>query len=356
MLGYKAVKRGEPLAGVWGSPLLIGGALLVSLGVSALLLAVQGKPGLTGVYLLVDGGFLHGYALQDTLLKTIPIFICSLGVAVCFRMQIWNIGAEGQFAFGAMGAGLAALSFSGLPASALLPLMFVFAAVAGGLWAVIPALLKVKLAVNEIIVTLMLNYIAILFLDFLVYGPWKDPISFGFPMTPEFVPAAVVGTIPGTRIHWGAALALVLAGLLWVFLQKTRLGFEIKAAGEGPGPARYAAIPHGLLVCLVMGICGGLAGVAGCLEASATVGRLQPSIMAGYGFTAVVVAWLARLRISSILFFSFLLAGFAVGVENLQLELQVPSAFGKIMEGLLLLSVLAGQFFTTHELRKKGGV
>ncbi len=290
------------------------------------------------------------FALEDCLVKAIPIFLCSLGVAVAFRLQIWNIGAEGQFALGAVGATWAALTFPDLPGYLLMPAMIVMAVLAGGLWGMIPAILRQRLRTNEIIVTLMLNYIAILFLDYLVYGVWKDPTSFGFPMTSEFPPQAVVGRIGSTGINWGLAHCLVLGTVVWIFIRYTRIGFELKAAGDSVRAARYAGIPYDRLVVLVMVISGALAGWAGFLEASATINRLQPSIMAGYGYTAIVVAWLARLNPLSIAVASFLLAGLRVGVENLQLDLQVPAAFGGIIEGLILLTVLAGGLFTSYRI------
>jgi simple sugar transport system permease protein len=157
------------------------------------------------------------------------------------------------------------------------------------------------------------------------------------------------------RIHWGILLCAAVGLALAVFLKRTRTGFEIMAGGAGARAARYAHMPYGFLVGLVMVLCGVASGWAGSLEVSATLGRLQPSIMAGYGYTAIVVAWLARLRITHIAFYAFLLAGFRVGVENLQLELQVPHAFGGIMEGLILLSVLAGQFFQNYRFRRAEG-
>ena len=216
------------------------------------------------------------------------------------------------------------------------------------------ALLKVRLRANEIIVSLMLNYICILFLEYLVYGPWKDPVSFGFPMTRVFPTTAIVGTIGSSRLNWGLALALFCAVGFWVFFRFTRLGYELKVCGESPRVARYARLPYGGLVIAVMVASGALAGWAGFLEASATLNRLQPSIMVGYGYTAIVVAWLARLNPASIAAASLLLAGPRVGAENLQLEMQVPSAFGGIMEGLLLLTVLAGGFFVHYRIRWRG--
>ena len=348
---WKASKREEPLR--WGSFFIFLAALVLSLVLSGLLLAVQGKPPLEAMAILFRGAFGQWYAVEDTLLKAVPIFLCSLGVAVAFRMQVWNIGAEGQFALGAVGATAVVLTMPGLPTWLMLPLMALGGAVAGGVWGLIPAWLRVRLKVNEIITTLMLNYIGILFLEWLVYGPWKDPSSFGFPMTREFPSAAVVGHIPGSRLHWGLLLCAAAAVALHLFLSRTRMGYEIKACGQGRQPARYARMPYDFLVLFVMALCGALAGMAGFMETSAVTGRLQPSIMVGYGYTAIVVAWLARLRPGAIAGASILLAALRVGVEHLQLDLQVPAAFGGIMEGLMLLTVLAGQFFQTYRLRRR---
>ncbi|QJB58489.1 ABC transporter permease [Pseudodesulfovibrio sp. zrk46] len=347
----KIRKREEPWK--WGALVIFLGALLFSLAVSALLLWGQGKDALQGLNILWQGSFGHLWALEGALLKAIPLFLCSLGVAVAFRMQIWNIGAEGQFALGAIGATWMALSFPNMPAIVLMPLMFIMAFVLGGIWALIPAILRLKLRVNEIISTLMLNYIAILLLDYLVFGVWKDPTSFGFPMTPEFSPSAVISGIAGSKVHWGLAFCAVVGVGLWAFMSFTRLGFELKASGEGARVAKYAKIRYGMLVMLVMALSGGFAGWAGCIETSAVLNRLQPSLMVGYGYTAIVVAWLARLEPLNIAFASFLLAALRVGVENLQLELQIPAAFGTIMEGMILLTVLAGQFFLMYKLERK---
>ena len=348
MLGLQAHKRREPLG--WGSLVVFLAAIVLSLAICALLLAVRGQPALEALTLLFKSAFFSSWAIEDCLVKSVPIFLCSLGVAIAFRLQVWNIGAEGQFALGAVGATWMALTFPGLPWYGLLPAMLAAASLTGGLWGLVPALLKVRLRANEIIVTLMLNYIAILFLDYLVYGPWKDPVSFGFPMTREFSAGAVVGTIGASRIHWGIGVCIAAGLAMWVFLRFTRLGFELKAGGENPRAARYARLPYDRLVILVMVVSGMLAGWAGFLEASANLNRLQPSIMAGYGYTAIVVAWLARLNPLMIAVASFLLAGLRVGLEALQLDLQVPAAFGEIMEGLILLTVLAGGFFTRYRL------
>ncbi len=349
MHAFRIVKRQEPLG--WASCLVISGAVVFALGVSATLLMIQGKSPLSGLTLLFQGAFGSRYAWEDCIVKAIPIYLCSLGVAIAFRLQIWNIGAEGQFALGAVGATWMVYHFSFLPAILLIPLMMTGAFAAGAFWGLIPAFLKLRMRANEIIVTLMMNYIAIFFLDYLVYGRWKDPASFGFPMTPTFPESAVIGKIAGTGVNWGLLLCLVCGVLVWIFFRYTRLGFELKASGESIQAARYARLPYENLVVLVMVLSGGLAGWAGFLEASATLNRLQPSIMAGYGYTAIVVAWLARLNPLYIGIAAVLLAGLRVGVENLQLELQVPAAFGEIMEGMILLTVLAASFFIYYRFK-----
>lgn len=348
MLDLKIAKKQEPL--IWGSFFLLLGAVALSLTISALLLLAQHKSPLQGMVSLFRGAFGSPWALESSVIKAIPIFLCSLGVAVTFRLQIWNIGAEGQYALGAVGATWFALQYPHLPMILMLPGMMAAATIAGGIWGFIPAILKIRLRANEIIVTLMLNYLGILFLDYLVYGPWKDPVSFGFPMTPEFSPSAIIGTIGHTRINWGVTVCIAFGLLTWVFLRYSRLGYELRASGGNVKAARYAGLPYDNLVILVMVFSGTLAGCAGFIEVSANLNRLQPSVMMGYGFTAIVVAWLARLNPLYIGVASFLLAGLKVGVENMQLELQVPAAFGGMMEGLILLTVLASGFFTRYRI------
>lgn len=346
MIRLRVHKRHEPLG--WGSLLVFLGAILLSLAIGGGFLAIQGKPAVAGMMLLVKAAYFSSWAVEDCLIKAVPIFLCSLGVAIAFRLQVWNIGAEGQYALGALGATWAALTLTDLPWYFLLPAMLLASSIAGGLWGLIPGLLKIRLRANEIIVTLMLNYIGILFLDYLVYGPWKDPTSFGFPMTREFSPGAVVGQIGTTRLNWGILICAGAGLACWILLRFTRLGFELQASGENPRAARYARLSYDRLVVLVLVLGGMLSGWAGFLEASANLNRLQPSIVAGYGYTAIVVAWLAKLNPLSIAIASFLLAGLRVGLETLQLDLQVPAAFGQIMEGLILLTVLAGRFFSGY--------
>lgn len=373
---FRVVKRDAPL-GKYHSLGILCLSFAAALGLSALLLAIQGKPGFQGVALLLQGGFgtpfeftaearaeganifaalfrgffWDNYALADTFLKSIPIFLCSLGVAVCFYLQVWNIGAEGQFALGAIGGTAVVLAFPELPRFAMLPLMLFAAAVAGAIWAAIPAILREKFKTNEIISSLMLNYLAILLLQYLVFGPWKDPGGMGFPMTREFPSAAIMPEIIG-RVHGGVVLCVLASIALFVFLNKTRYGYEILVGGANPTAAHYAGIRYSVMVIGVMCLCGALAAWAGCVETSATLGRLRPNVVVGYGYTAIVVAWLARLRISRIAAFSLILAGLRVGVEILQLDLGISAAFGDMIQGLILLCMLAGQFPENYSIRR----
>lgn len=345
-MAIKVMKRQEPLG--WKTVFVIPGALLAAFILSALPLLVQNFDPFRVIGLVLQGGFGGGYPLEDTLLKAIPLFLCSLGVSIAFRMRVWNIGAEGQYALGGVGATFVVLAFPQLPIWAMLPLMLLFAGLAGGLWGFIPGILKLKFGLNEVISTLMLNYIGIDFLRYLIYGPWKDPGSMGFPMTAVFPDTAVFPTLFG-RVHGGLVVCALAAIILAFFLLRTRLGFEIRAAGENPRAARYARMPYGFLLVMVLTLSGALAGMAACIEVSTTFGRLQPSLPTGFGYTAIVVAWLSRLRISSIAIFSFFLAGLAVGVDNVQLEMQVPAAYKGILEGVILLCVLSSQFFYNYQ-------
>lgn len=351
---WRVQRRTEMLE--WGSFAIFLLAFTISLVVCALLLYVQGKNGLLGISYLLEGGFGHQYSWEDTLLKAIPLFLCSLGVALCFKLQVWNIGAEGQYIIGTLGGAYFALSFPSLPAVVMLPGMFLSAALAGGAWALIAAVLRQRWNINEIISTLMLNYIAINLLEHLIYGALKDPNGLGRPVSAYFAESARIPMINPEmfgKLHWGI-LTCLFSGLLIAFLfKKTRLGYELEAAGANPHAARYAGMPYNRLVLLVMFLCGGLAGIAGIQESASTIYHIDQFVPLNYGFTAVVVAWLARLRTLRILFFSILLAGLRVGVENLQIELQVSEPFASTLEGFILLTVLAGQFFDEYVLKRK---
>jgi simple sugar transport system permease protein len=294
------------------------------------------------------------YGLTETLVKATPIMLTGLGVSIAFRMLFWNIGAEGQLVMGGFAAGAVALWaptwLPFLPPWAYLPLMFVAGFLGGALWGLIPAALKAYLRVNEIITTLMLNYIAILWVQHLYYGPWKDPQGYGFPGTAQFPEFAWLPRLTG-RLHWGLIIALVAAAFIWLVLDRTRWGYEIRLIGENQVAARYAGISITRNIILVMLLSGGLAGLAGMTEVAGISHRLQQGLAVGYGFTAIIVAWLAKLNPWGVILVSILLAGLLVGGDQIQIVMGLPASVALVLQGAILFFMLGGDIFTRYRLR-----
>jgi general nucleoside transport system permease protein len=296
------------------------------------------------------------FNLIETLVKATPIMLTGLAVAVAFRMRFWNIGAEGQLVMGGVAAAAVALwfplFFPSLPESRwlYLPLIIIASMVAGAIWALIPAFLKAYLKVDEIITTLMFNYIAILFYQYLFNIVWKDPQGMGFPGTallPEFTRLPrMIG-----RLHWGIILAIVAAVVVWIILDRTRWGYEIRLIGESQTAGRYAGISLAGSILLVMFMSGGLAGLAGMSEVTGISHRLQRGLAVGTGFTGIIVAWLARLNPWGVLLVAFLLAALFVGGEQIQMTMGLPASVAPVLQGAILLFVLGGNVFTRYRLR-----
>jgi simple sugar transport system permease protein len=269
-------------------------------------------------------------------------------------MLFWNIGAEGQLVMGGFAAGAVALwfpeLFPAIPTWAYLPLMIIAGVLFGALWGLIPAMLKAYLQVNEIITTLMLNYIAILWVQYLYYGPWKDPNGFGFPGTAQFPEYTWLPRIAG-RVHWGIILAFAAALLIWLVLDRTRWGYEIRLIGENREAARYAGVSIGRNIVLVMLLSGGLAGMAGMVEVAGISHRLQQGLAVGYGFTAIIVAWLAKLNPWGVLLVAFLLAALLVGGDQIQISMGLPASMALVLQGAILFFMLGGEIFTRYRLR-----
>ncbi len=297
-----------------------------------------------------DGQF---YSLTETLVKATPLMLTGLGVSIAFRMLFWNIGAEGQLVMGGFAAGAAALwlpvLFPSIPHWIYLPLMIVAGVLGGALWGLIPAMLKAYLKVNEIITTLMLNYIAILWLQYLYYGPWKDPKGYGFPGTAQFPEFTWLPRLTG-RLHWGLIFALIAAALLWLVLDRTRWGYEIRLIGENPGAARYAGVSITRNIVLVMLVSGGLAGLAGMAEVAGISHRLQQGLAVGYGFTAIIVAWLAKLNPWGVIVVAILLAALLVGGDQIQITMGLPASMALVLQGAILFFMLGGDIFTRYRL------
>ncbi|GMO54587.1 MAG: ABC transporter permease [Termitinemataceae bacterium] len=295
---------------------------------------------------IIVGSLGSAYRFRETINKAIPLCILSLGTAIAFRMKFWNIGGEGQFYLGAFGASCIAFTFPALPAALLLPLMFFTGAVCGGLWALIPCLLKIKFSTNETLVTLMLNYVALKWVSFLQYGPWKDPAGNGFPKMPTFSLNAVLPSFFG--VHLGALIAITLAILLYILLSRSILGYEIDVLGESAATARYAGINVAAVMVSAVIISGALCGAAGMIQASAIERSLGDQLSGGLGFTSVITAWLARLNPLAIVVVTFLFSILIQGGNFLQSSLQIPSSISQVLQGIIIFFVLGSDFFIRY--------
>lgn len=320
------------------SPVL---AILLTIVVTGLLFTLFGKPPLHSLYVFLVEPLMGDNGLAELGVKASPLILIGVGIALASRANIWNIGAEGQYTLGAIFAGGLALAYPDLPAYILFPLMIV-ASVAGGMfYGGIVALLRVSFNANEILTSLMLNYVAQFLLIYLVSSPWRDPAGFGFPQTAIFsANAAAPVLIEGTRLHLGVVFAVLTAVAGWFILSHTILGFQLRVQGAAPRAARFAGFSDKKLVWLVMLVSGGLAGLAGMFEVAGPIGQLTPSISPGYGYTAIIVAFLGRLHPLGCILSGLLLALSYLGGESAQIELALPSAVTNIFQGVLLFLLL----------------
>lgn len=327
-------------------------SIIVALLLGAILLAAAGVNPLEAYNTVLTGAFTSLDGLAGTAVKSIPLILCGLGVALAFRTLLWNIGAEGQLFMGAFAAaGVALYVIPDAPPFLLIPAVLLAGALAGALWGFIPGALKGLLGVNEIITSLMLNYVAILWVDYLIYGPWRDPQGYGFPGTAPFE-AVRFPRLPGTRVHLGLLIGILAAVLIAFALQRTRWGYETRVIGENQQAARYAGMSLVKNILLVMFLSGGLAGLAGASElCGLTNPRLQIGLSPGYGYTAIIVAWLARLNPYAIVLVSFLFAGLLVGGDSLQMAMNLPRATVYILQGIVLFAVLGGELFVRYRVR-----
>lgn len=303
---------------------------------------------------IMKSSFGSSFGLKETITKAIPLLIISQGLIVAFKGKFWNIGANGQLLVGSTVATWVALNF-GPNHSAFLTLLFMFLLgfLAGGLFGIIPAILKVKLSINEIITTLMLNYIAEDFIEYLVYGPWKGKTQYGFPYTDNFPPSAVLPQIPGSRISLTLVIiALTVSFLIFLFIEKTKFGYEIKVIGDNPNSAKFAGIDFLKITIIMMLISGGLAGVAGVGEVSAIHRHLTypAQISSGYGYTAIIVAWLAQLNPIIAIFSAIFFGGILVGGDVIQTSLGFPFATINTFNGFILVFMIIGNFFTEYKI------
>ncbi len=328
-------------------------SFILALIMGSILLLAAGVDPIETYKAMFDGAFGSGYARSEMLVKAIPLMLTGLAVSIAFRMLFWNIGAEGQLAIGAIATAwipLFVLQDADLPSWVLLIIMGIMAFVGGALWGLIPAALKAFLQVNEIITTLMLNYVAILLLSYLYTGPWKDKQGFGFPGTASFKDIAALPRLTG-RVHMGILIAIAAAIFIWLVLIRTRWGYEIRVIGENPEAAHYAGISLTRNVLLVMLLSGGLAGLAGFGQVAGIAHRLQQGITVGDGFTAIIIAWLAKLHPIGVLFVAILMAALSVGGDQITITMGLPAAMAGVLQGAILFFVLGGDIFVRYRLR-----
>ncbi|MDF1618653.1 ABC transporter permease [Petrocella sp. FN5] len=301
------------------------------------------------VYLsMVEGAFGSAHRIRDTLTITIPLVVTSIGIMIAFKMKFWNIGAEGQIIVGALAASYLALNYNHLPKMVLLPAMFLAGFIGGGLWALIPAFFKVQFGTNETIFTLMMNYVALKWVTYLQYGPWKDPGSLGFPKIANFMDSAIMPKLFGVHIGWVIAIFLVI--IIAIMMNYSKAGYEIAVVGESMDTAKYAGMNVKKVILSALFISGGIAGIVGMMQASAVNQTLSTQVAAGYGYTAIITAWLSGLKAVIIIPVSLLFAIMIKGGSFIQTAYQIPQSAAGILQSVILFFVIGSEFFIQYKL------
>ncbi len=327
-------------------------AILLTLAVGAVIFAAAGISPIEGSWTYFVSPLASAYSAQEVLVKASPLILIALGLSLCFQANVWNIGAEGQYTLGAILGGWTALILADFDTPLVLVVVLLAGIVGGLLWAAIPALLKTVFRANEILTSLMLTYVALLLLDYLVRGPLRDPAGYNFPESAIFSSAATLPTLlDGGRLHLGVLFAFLMAIVMAVALPTTLKGFEIRTVGQAPRAARFAGFGANGMIVFVFLVSGGLAGLAGVSEVAGTIGQLLPTISPGYGFTAIIVAFLGRLNPIGIVFAGIVMSISFIGGEAAQIRLGLPLDVAKVFQGILLFFILACDTLIHYRLR-----
>jgi simple sugar transport system permease protein len=346
----KLEARPQP-SSFWGyaSPIL---ALAVTVLIGVVLFVALGKDPLRGLQVFFWEPVRNLYALSELMVKATPLMIIALGLAVCFRSNVWNIGAEGQYIIGAITAGGVALLADKTTGAWIVPAILLAGVLGGMLWAGITALLRDRFNANEILVSLMLVYVAVQVLNYLVYGPWKDPLGYNFPQTKTFEAVTKIPRLmDGSRVNIGLLIALAGVAGAWLFLFRTYAGFAQQVGGLAPAAARYAGFSSRRALWIALLASGAAAGLAGALEVAGPIGQLTPYVPAGYGFAAIIVAFVGRLHPVGIVFSAILMSMFYIGGELAQSRLGLPKSITGVFQGLLLFSLLAADTLIAYRVR-----
>ena len=347
---FRIEQRPEPSALMRvGAPVV---ATLLTLIVGSLFFAALGHDPLATLYAFFVAPLNSINGLSEWLLKASPLILIACGLAVGFRANIWNIGAEGQLIIGAIAASGVGLFWPDPESRLLLPLMFLAGAGAGMAWAAIPAFLRARMNTNEILVTLMLTYVATLLLSYLVHGPWRDPAGFNYPQTALLPPAAMLEPFDyAYRLNPSIFITAIAVLVMWLFTERSFLGYKMSVSGAAPLAARYAGFRESAAVWIGLLAGGAAAGVAGMAEAAGPLGQLSPQISPGYGFAAIIVAFIGRLNAFGIVLGGLLMSLLFLGGEGVQMTLGLPSALTRIFQGILLFFLLAADFFIFYRVR-----
>jgi simple sugar transport system permease protein len=321
------------------SPLL---ALVLTVLIGIVLFTVLGKDPLRALQMFFVEPIKNAYAWTEIAVKATPLVLFGLGLAICYRSNVWNIGAEGQYVIGAVFAGGVAMTAGADTPRAIVVVILLAGIVGGMLWAAIVAVLRDRFNANEILVSLMLVYVAVLVLGYLVYGPWKDPKGYNFPQTITFAASTKVPRlIDGFRLNIGVLIALAAVAVGWLFLFRTYRGFALQVGGLAPAAARYAGFSSRRALWTALMISGALAGLAGALETAGPLGQLTPHVPVGYGFAAIIVAFVGRLHPMGVVLAAILMSMFYIGGELAQSRLGLPKSLTGVFQGLLLFALLA---------------
>jgi ABC-type uncharacterized transport system permease subunit len=342
-------KRPErSLVMAYASPVI---AIALTVVIGGIIFALRGLDPLEALYVYFIEPVTSAWSLQELVVKASPLVLIGAGLAVCYRAGVWNIGAEGQLTMGAIFGSFIPVFFTGWQSPLTLVTMLLLGVLGGMAWGAIPAFLKNRFNANEILTSLMLVYVAQLLLDWLVRGPWRDPHGYNFPKTVAFEGWQLLPVYGDSRMHLGAVFALIAVLGLAVMMARMLKGFEVRVIGNAPRAGRFAGFSRERMVTFAFLLSGGLAGLAGICEVSGPVGQLQPGISPGYGFTAIIVAFLGRLNPLGVLIAGLVLAISYLGGEAAQVALGISDKIARVFQGILLFLILACDTLILYRIR-----